>query len=135
MAGWGIYHFFANARCGSAIKMPIDSEGNILRLPEMEGAIVQGARMEVVVPLMVGCVFLIAYIPWAASRGKYHVAGYGGMAIVGILCGLVLGRLSGARGINGTIVGRSLGSVFFMLMAVAVGCIVAVFCYRPPTEQ
>jgi hypothetical protein len=85
--------------------------------------------------LIAACVFLVAFIPWAASRGKFHIPGYGGIAVLGIACGLLFGRLSGAHRITGTIAGVSLAAMFFLLIAMAVGCLLALFSYRPPLEE
>ncbi len=115
--------------------MPFDAEIALRQLPALAALVIRRVRMPVVLPLAVVCVFLLAYIPWAASRGKFHLPGFGGIAILGFGCGLLLGHLSGARGISGTIVGVVLATVFFLLMAVAGGCLLALFFYRPPAEE
>jgi hypothetical protein len=92
-------------------------------------------RLQVALPLIVACVLVIAFIPWFASRGKFHIPGYGGIAILGFACGMLFGRMSGARSIVGTVAGFSLAVMFFLLMATAVGCLLALFFYRFPLED
>jgi hypothetical protein len=77
---------------------------------------------------------LIVAIPWAAARGKFHIPGYGAMAILAFTCGLLLGRISGARGITGTVAGFAFAVIFSLLIAAAAGCLLALFSYRPPSE-
>jgi hypothetical protein len=115
--------------------MPIEAAILLRQLPAFAAVVAREARLPVVLPLIAACVFLVAFIPWAASHGKFHIPGYGGIAVLGMACGLVLGRLSGARRITGTAVSVSLAVVFFLLMAVAAGCLLALFSYRPPLEE
>jgi hypothetical protein len=115
--------------------MPIGPETNAAQLPALAVLATHGAKLPVVLPLVAACVFLLASIPRAASRGKFHVPGYGGIAILAFACAVLLGRLSGARGITGTIAGISLAILFFLLMAIAAGCVLALFSFRPPLEE
>jgi hypothetical protein len=115
--------------------MPFEAGVPLRQLPAFAAIVTRGVRLPIVLPLIAACVFLIAFIPWAASQGKFHIPGYGGIAVLGMACGLLLGRLSGARRITGTTVGVSLAVMFFLLMAVAAGCLLALFSYRPPLEE
>ncbi|MGB6198185.1 MAG: hypothetical protein WA871_05315 [Candidatus Acidiferrales bacterium] len=103
--------------------------------PALAGLVIHGARLPLVLPLIAVCLLLAALIPRAASRGKFHIPGYGGATILAFACALLLGRLSGARRIAGTPVGISLAIIFFLLIALALGCLLAVFCYRPPLQE
>jgi hypothetical protein len=94
-----------------------------------------GPKLPVVMPLIAACALIIVAIPWVASRGRVHMPGYGGGAILAFACGILLGHLSGVRGITGTVAGVSLAVAFFLMMAVAAGCLFALFCYRPPLEE
>ena len=115
--------------------MPFQTDAALRQLPALATLVTHGVRLPVVLPLIAACVFLVAFIPWAASRGKFHIPGYGGIAVLGIACGLLFGRLSGAHRITGTIAGVSLAAMFFLLIAMAVGCLLALFSYRPPLEE
>jgi hypothetical protein len=46
-----------------------------------------------------------------------------------------MGRLSGARRIAGTFVAAPLAMAFFLLLALAAGCLLALFFYRPSLEE
>jgi hypothetical protein len=130
-----IRNALGNPTCVIAIGMPFNAEIALRQLPALAVLMMHRARLPVVLPLIVACRFLLAYIPWSASRGRFHIPGFGGVAILGFGCGLLLGHLSGARGVTGTVVGISLATVFFLLMAVAGGCLLALFFYRPPAEE
>jgi len=115
--------------------MPFEAPTALRQLPALAALATGAARLPVILPLIAACVFLVAFIPWTASRGKFHIPGYGGLAILALAFGLLLGRLSGARRIFGTIVGFSLAVMFFMLIAAAVGCLLALFFYHAPLEE
>jgi hypothetical protein len=91
-------------------------------------------KLSLVVPLAVGCFSIVLAIPWAASRGKLHIPGYVGLAFLAFAIALLAGRIAGARGITGTTAGISLSVAFFLLIAAAVGCVLALFFYRQPPE-
>jgi hypothetical protein len=56
------------------------------------------------------------------------------LAFLAFALGLVLGRISGMRSITGTIAGLGLSILCFLLMAIAVGSVLALFFYRHPPE-
>jgi hypothetical protein len=91
-------------------------------------------NLPVVLPLALGFFAILIAIPWAAARGKLHVPGYVGLAFLTFAVALLLGRVAGARAITGTTVGVLLSVAFFLLIAAAVGCVVALFFYRHPPE-
>jgi hypothetical protein len=130
-----IYHALGNPTCLCAIDMPFEAAIPLRQVPDFAAIVTREVRLPIVLPLIATCAFLVAFIPWAASHGKFHIPGYGGIAALGMACGLLLGRLSGARRITGTAVSVSLAVVFFLLMAVAAGCLLALFSYRPPLEE
>jgi len=115
--------------------MPFEADTALRQLPALAALIARASRLPAMPPLIAACVFLIAFIPWAASRGKFHIPGYGGLAVLGLAFGLLLGRLSGTRRFFGTAAGFSLAVMFFLLIAAAVGCLLALFSYRPPLEE
>lgn len=86
----------------------------------------------VVVPLVLVCLAVLLAMPAAAARGKLHVPGYAGLAFLGFALGLLAGRISGASSITGTVTGLSLSILCFLLMATAVGSVLAIFFYRHP---
>jgi lysylphosphatidylglycerol synthetase-like protein (DUF2156 family) len=69
-----------------------------------------------------------------ARRGKLHIPGYIGLAFLAFAVALILGRISGVRGVTGTHLGFFLSVLFFLLMAVAVSSILALFFYRHPPQ-
>jgi hypothetical protein len=93
-----------------------------------------GPSLPVVLPLGLACLAIIAAIPFAAARAKLHIPGYVGLAFLSCAAGLLFGRISGARAVTGTITGLFLSILFFLLMAAAVGCVLALFFYRHPPE-
>lgn len=97
-------------------------------------AFVMAARSPLVLALGVGCLFAALLVLFAASRGKLHVPGYVGLALASFVVALILGRASGAQSIRGTHLGAALSIVFFLLIAVAIGSVLAIFFYREPPE-
>lgn len=89
-------------------------------------------KLPIVIPLILACLAILVLIPLAASRGKYHIPGYAGIALLASLIALLFGRTAGAQGIAGSVTGIFLSIVFFLLIAVAVGAILALFCHRHP---
>jgi hypothetical protein len=85
-------------------------------------------------PLVLACLAVLVAIPAAAARGKLHVPGYAGLAFLGFALGLLAGRISGARSITGTVTGVCLSILCFLLMATAVGSVLAIFFYRHAPE-
>lgn len=93
-----------------------------------------GIRLAIVLPMVLLCLALVIMIPLAASRGKLHIPGYVGIAIVAFASGLLSGRLAGVRGIAGHGIAIFLSVAFFVLLATAMGSIFALFVYRHPSE-
>jgi hypothetical protein len=93
-----------------------------------------GTRPPVVVPLGLACLAIVVAIPFAAARAKLHIPGYVGLAFLACAVGLLFGRISGARAVTGTIAGLILSILFFLLMATAVGSVLALFFFRHPPE-
>jgi hypothetical protein len=91
-------------------------------------------NLPVAMPLALGCLSIVVVIPWVAARGKLHIPGYVGLAFLAFAVAFLLGRLGGVRWITGTIAGIFLSVAFFLLVAVGVGCVVALFFYRDPPE-
>jgi hypothetical protein len=92
------------------------------------------ARPALLVALGVLCVFVALMVSFAASRGKLHIPGYVGLAFGAFAVALILGRISGAHGVRGSTSGVVLSILFFLLIAAAVGSVLAVFFYREPPE-
>ena len=87
-----------------------------------------------VVPLTVTCIAVVVAIPVAANRSRLHIPGYVGIAFLAFVLGLLAGRLSGAHAITGTSIGIALSLLFFLLIAVAIGSVLALFFYRDPPD-
>ena len=92
------------------------------------------ARSPLVLGLGVGCLVVALAVLFAASRGKLHVPGYVGLALASFAVALILGRASGAQSIRGTHTGALLSILFFLLVAVSIGSVLAIFFYREPPE-
>lgn len=88
----------------------------------------------VILPLAAACIAVVIAIPAAAARARLHIPGYVGLAFLSFALALLLGWLSGAHAIAGTPTGLLLSIVFFLLIAAAVGSVVALFFYRHPPE-
>ena len=102
--------------------------------PAFFGSRVVGLHVPLIVSLALACLFIVVLIPIYASRGKFHVPGYVGLAFLTFAIGLLLGRMAGARAVTGTIAGLFLSIVFFLLIATALGSILALFFYSHPPE-
>jgi hypothetical protein len=87
-----------------------------------------------VVPLSVACLGIIIILPLAAARSRLHIPGYVALAFLALILGLLCGRISGIRGVSGTFSGVLLSLIFFLLIAVALGSVLALFFYRDPPE-
>jgi hypothetical protein len=90
------------------------------------------ANLSVVAPLFLACAAIIVAVPVAAAKSKLHIPGYVGFAFLSFVIGLLLGKVAGARGITGTLTGLFLSIIFSLLIATAVGCVLALFFYRHP---
>jgi hypothetical protein len=99
-----------------------------------EFLVASGPRLALLVPLSLACLVVLVFLPCAANRGKLHVPGYVGLAFLTCAFGLLFGRISGVRGVVGTLAGLFLSILFFLLMATAVGSVLALFFYRHRPE-
>jgi hypothetical protein len=93
------------------------------------------AASPLVLVLVAVCVVVAAAVPFAASRGRLHTPGYIGIALASFVVAFILGRISGAQGIRGRHSGEVLSIVFFLLMAVALGSVLAIFFHRDPPQE
>jgi hypothetical protein len=80
--------------------------------------------------LVLGCAAIVVTLPMAARRGKLHVPGYVGIAILAFAMSLLCGFASGYRSFAGTSVGVALSLLCFWLVATAVGSVLALCFYR-----
>ena len=96
------------------------------------GFAIFGARLPIVIPLVAVCLVIAGLIPVAAARGKLHVPGYVGIALLAFAVSLVFGKLAGFRRIAASPAGPILSIIFFLLIAVTVGSILALIFYRDP---
>ncbi len=94
-----------------------------------------GANLALVVPLSIACFAIVVVVPLAAARSCLHIPGYVGLAFLAAIFGLLCGRISGIRGVAGTPWGVLLSLLFFLLIAFAVGSVLALFFYRDPPES
>jgi hypothetical protein len=94
-----------------------------------------GTNLGVVVPLSIACFAIVIVVPLAAARSRLHIPGYVGLAFLTTIFGLLCGRISGIHGVAGTPWGVLLSLLFFLLIAFAVGSVLALFFYRDPPES
>ncbi len=90
----------------------------------------------IIIPMLIVCGIVIIAIPIAATRGKLHMPGYAGLALLALVVGLILGRL-GAHATKGSPAAVALSTIFFLLIATSIGSVLALACYRqppPPSE-
>src|SRR5580692_10704563 len=87
-------------------------------------------KLIIVVPLIAACVSIAVSISFFAHRGKLHIPGYAGIAALGLILSLIFGRFAGARSIAGTTLGVLFSILCFLLLAVVVGSIIALFFCR-----
>lgn len=92
------------------------------------------SRAPLLIAVGVACVLVVLAVLFAASRGKLHIPGYVGLALVTFAAAFICGRISGAHSVRGARSGEILSIVFFLLVAVAVGSVLAIFFYREPPE-
>ena len=104
------------------------------KFPAFFGSMVVERHLLLVVSLALTCLVIVVLIPIYASRGKFHIPGYVGLAFLTFAIGLLLGRTAGARAVTGTIAGLLLSIAFFLLIATALGSILALFFYSHPPE-
>ena len=97
-------------------------------------AIVSPRRL-IVVPLILICIAIVIAIAVAASRGKLHMAGYIGIALAAFAAAMILGKISGIRGVSGTTIGLLLSVLFFFAISAVLGSIAGLVFYKPPPES
>jgi hypothetical protein len=101
-------------------------------LPETFAAIT--TNLSLLVPLTIACCAVIVAIPLFAFRGRLHIPGYVGLAFLTFVSGLLVGKLSGSRAFARTPSGVALSLFFFLLIAIGIGSVLALFFYRDPPE-
>jgi hypothetical protein len=95
-----------------------------------KGASAAAPKLPIVVTLIAACILIVVSISLFAHRGKLHIPGYAGIAVLGFVLSLTFGKVAGARLIAGTAVGVFFSILCFLLLAVVVGSVVALFFYR-----
>jgi hypothetical protein len=91
-------------------------------------------HLSILLALGLGCVAIIVAIPLGAHRGKLHVPGYAGIAILTFLASFLFGIASGYRPFAGSPVGIALSLLCFWSAAACVGSILALFFCRSHAE-
>jgi hypothetical protein len=88
----------------------------------------------VLLALALGCCIIIVAIPLGAHRGKLHVPGYSGLAILAFAASFLFGVASGYRPLAGSPVGIALSLLCFWSAAAGIGSILALFFCRSQAE-
>jgi len=84
--------------------------------------------------LALGCITILVAIPLAAFRGKLHVPGYIGTALLAFGGSFLFGLASGYRWFAGSPVGVVLSLLCFWSAAAGVGSLLAIFFCRDQAE-
>jgi hypothetical protein len=92
-------------------------------------------RRFIVIPLIFICIAIVIAIAVAASRGKFHMAGYISIALAAFAAAMILGKISGIRGVSGTTIGLLLSVLFFFAISAVLGSIAGLVFYKPPPES
>ncbi len=90
------------------------------------------ARISLIIPLLAVCLAVVVGLCVAASRSRLHIPGYAGLAFAAFIAAMLAGHFSGSRSITGTVAGFALSLIFFLLIGVVVGSVLALFFYRHP---
>ena len=100
-----------------------------------EYLLASGTNLRLIVPLSMACFAILIVVPLAAARSRLHIPGYVGLAFLASIVALLCGRISGIHGVAGTRWGVLLSFLFFLLIALASGSVLALFFYRDPRES
>ena len=92
------------------------------------------AASPIIIILGIFCVAIALAIPAMAYKGKLHVPGYVGLALLSFALAYVCGRILAVRHTTGSTSGVSLAIVFYLLVAVTAGSFLGIFFYREPPE-
>jgi hypothetical protein len=91
-----------------------------------------GGHSVIVISLTLVCFAILVAIPSAAWRGRLHIPGYAGIAILSFGMAMVFGWLARPGRVPGVISGTVVAVAFFLLMAAGVGSVLALLFYRSP---
>src|SRR5439155_19959572 len=104
-------------------------------LASSPGLLLFAARLDVVIPLSILCLFVLAAIPLAARRGKITIPTSVWTGLGAAVLSLVTGKLAGVNGVRGTLKGIIVSVLLFLLVATAVGCFVGLYFLREPPGE
>lgn len=80
--------------------------------------------------LAIGCISILILIPAQAHRGKLHVPGYVGLALITFGASVLFGYACGYRRFVGSPIGVVLSVFCFWAAAAGVASILALFFFR-----
>jgi len=101
----------------------------------MLALLIFAARLEIVLPLSVVCLFVLVAIPMGARRGKLTIPACVGMGLGAAVLALAMGKLAGANGVRGTTAGILVAMAFYLMVATAVGSFIGLYFFREPPQQ
>ena len=84
--------------------------------------------------LIVVCSGVVVALAAGARKGMLHVPGYIGTAMFAFAVALVCGWLAGVQRISGSPLGVILSVLFFLLISISVGSVLAIFFFQPPPD-
>jgi len=99
------------------------------------GLLLFAARLGIVIPLLLACLFVVVTIPTAARRGKITIPSCVWMGLGAAVLALGMGKLAGVSGVRGTITGIIVSIVFYLLIATALGSFVGLYFFRQPPQE
>ena len=88
----------------------------------------------IITALALGCIAILIGMPVAAHKGKLHVPGYIGIALITFVGSFLFGLASGYSRIAGSPVAVVFALLCFWSAAAGVGSIVAIFFWRDEAE-
>jgi hypothetical protein len=88
----------------------------------------------IIAALALGCGVILVGIPLSARKGKLHLPGYIGIALLAFVASFLFGLASGWRVFAGSPVGVALSLLCFWSAAAGVGSILAAFFCREQAE-
>ena len=94
----------------------------------------RGVNLEIVIPLALSCLAIMIILPISAARSRLHIPGWVGMALFSFVLSYTCARISGVHAYVGRTTGVFFSIACFLLLAAALGSVIALFFYRDPPD-
>ena len=89
---------------------------------------------ELVIPLALSCLSIMIILPISAARSRLHIPGWIGFALFSFVLSYTCARISGVHAYVGRTTGVFFSIACFLLLAAALGSVIALFFYRDPPD-